>query len=156
MSSKDSGKSNLIEIRDLLKLEMDKFTAINNEMIDNKSDFQKIGSNYNKYSQEVDKGRDHITQLKKREFFENMFVYIGFFFFYGCVAIVILRRFPLHKIIFWILSTFRRMLGFLQNQAENIPFFQNKNITSIVANITKNASSSINRTFANDIRKDDF
>ena len=42
--------SSLIEIRDILKEEMDKFNAINDEIIDNQHDFQKINDNYNKYN----------------------------------------------------------------------------------------------------------
>ena len=94
-------RSNLVEIRDLLKGEMDKFKAINSEIYDNQSDFSKISDNYSKYSNEIDKSKNHITELKKREFFENLFVYIGFYFFFACVAFVLLKRFPVHKIIFF-------------------------------------------------------
>ena len=38
---------------------------------------------------------------------KNLFVYIGFYFFFVCVAIVLLRRFPLHKIIFGIVRLTR-------------------------------------------------
>ncbi|MCQ2818209.1 MAG: hypothetical protein MJ252_13160 [archaeon] len=140
MSNDQNGKTNLIEIRDLLKLEMDKFTSINSEMIDNKSDFEKIGKNYEEYSGKIDKGRDHITQLKRREFFENLFVYIGFFFFYGCVAIIILRRFPIHKIIFFFISLFKKTLlkitGLIPNQKDlNITFEQNNKNGNINMNL---------------------
>ena len=80
--SKDDNKSNLIEIRDILKNEMDKFKAINNEIVLNQNDFGKIGNNYNKYSNEIDKSKEHINKLKRREFYENLFVYIGFYFFF--------------------------------------------------------------------------
>ena len=43
--SKDKNSS-LMEIRDILKEEMDKFTAINDEIIDNQNDFEKITDNY--------------------------------------------------------------------------------------------------------------
>ena len=90
--------SSLVEIRDILKEEMDKFTAINNEIIDNQSDFEKITDNYNKYDNLIDKSRSHITDLKKQEFLENLFVYIGYYFFFCCVIYVLLKRFPIHKI----------------------------------------------------------
>ena len=86
---------------------MDKFKTINTEIIDNQHDFGKIGNNYTKYSSEIDKSREHINKLKRREFYENLFVYIGFYFFFVCVAIVLLRRFPLHKIIFGIVRLTR-------------------------------------------------
>lgn len=107
MSNSKENKSNLIEIRDILKNEMDKFKTINTEIIDNQHDFGKIGDNYTKYSSEIDKSREHINKLKRREFYENLFVYIGFYFFFVCVAIVLLRRFPLHKIIFGIVRLTR-------------------------------------------------
>lgn len=99
MSNSKENKSNLIEIRDILKNEMDKFKTINTEIIDNQHDFGKIGNNYTKYSSEIDKSREHINKLKRREFYENLFVYIGFYFFFACVAFVMLKRFPIHKII---------------------------------------------------------
>ena len=144
MSNTETPKSNLIEIRDLLKIEMDKFTAINSEMIDNKNDFEKIGNNYQKYSKEIDKGKDHITQLKKREFFENAFIYFGFVFFYCCVAYIVLKRFPLHKIILFLGNTLKRCLSFLKNFIENNPILQMINsMTNIsyVSNKTENVSN---------------
>ena len=39
MSNKSKKKSSLIEIRDILKGELDKFTAINSEVINNQNDF---------------------------------------------------------------------------------------------------------------------
>ena len=99
MNNDKERKANLVEIRDILRNEMDKFHSINSEMVDNQNDFGKIGINYHKYSNEIDKAREHITKLKKREFFENLFVYIGFVFFFICVGIVMLRRFPFHKIV---------------------------------------------------------
>jgi hypothetical protein len=80
MSNKSKKKSSLIEIRDILKGELDKFTAINSEVINNQNDFEKIHENYEKYDVSIDESRNHITKLKKREFYENLFVWIGFFF----------------------------------------------------------------------------
>lgn len=141
MANKESAKTTLIEIRDLLKLEMDKFTAINSEMIDNKNDFQKINTNYQKYSSQIDKGREHINQLKRREFFENLFVYIGFVFFFCCVAIVILRRFPLHLLVLRVVSFFHKIVSYLNNLVKDSPVFEmakeniKENITTIKEDI---------------------
>ena len=102
--------SSLIEIRDILKEEMDKFTAINEEIIDNQNDFEKITENYNKYNTLIDKGKSHITDLKKQEFYENLFIYIGFYFYFCCVIYVLLKRFPIHKIAFFFFKLIFRIL----------------------------------------------
>ena len=93
--------SDLIEIRDLLEEEMNKFNAINDELIDNQNDFEKISENYNRYNNLIDKGHTHISDLKRQEFYENLFVYFGFYFFFGCVIYVLSKRFPIHRIIFF-------------------------------------------------------
>ena len=130
--------SSLIEIRDILKEEMDKFTAINNEIIDNQNDFEKITDNYNKYNTLIDKGKSHITDLKKQEFLENLFIYIGYYFFFGCVIYVLLKRFPIHKIIGFIFRIIKRIIMlFLGNK-------DGKNIESTVGNFTN--STIINQT----------
>ena len=95
--------SSLMEIRDILKEEMDKFTAINDEIIDNQNDFEKITDNYNKYNNLIDKGSSHISDLRKQEFMENLFIYIGYYFFFACVIYVLLKRFPIHKIFMFFL-----------------------------------------------------
>ena len=61
--------SSLLEIRDILKEEMDKFNAINDETADNQNYFEKITDNYNKYNNLIDKGKSHITDLKKQIFY---------------------------------------------------------------------------------------
>ena len=106
-------KNNLVEIRDLLKNEMEKFNAINNEVVENQHDFDKINKNYNIYNDKINKGRKNIDKLKKQEFYENLFVYVGFYFFFICVGIIFLRRFPLHKIIFFILNQIKKIFYFL-------------------------------------------
>ena len=106
-------KNNLVEIRDLLKNEMEKFNAINNEVVENQHDFDKINKNYNLYNEKINKGKKNIDLLKKQEFYENLFVYVGFYFFFICVGIIFLRRFPLHKIIFFILNQIKKLIYFL-------------------------------------------
>ena len=112
--------SSLMEIRDILKEEMDKFTAINNEIIDNQNDFEKIHDNYTKYNTLIDKGKSHITDLKKQEFYENLFIYIGYYFFFLCVFIVLLRRFPVHKIFIFVLKLIYKiiMMFFPKNEED--------------------------------------
>ena len=106
-------KNNLVEIRDLLKNEMEKFNAINNEVVENQHDFDKINKNYNLYNEKINKGKKNIDLLKKQEFYENLFVYVGFYFFFFCVGIIFLRRFPLHKIIFFIFNQIKKLIYFL-------------------------------------------
>ena len=121
--------SSLIEIRDMLKEEMDKFTAINDEIVDNQNDFQKINDNYNKYNNLIDKGHTHVSDLKRQEFYENLFVYIGFYFFFFCVIIVLLKRFPIHKIIFFVLKILRKIITmFIPSKKGSIANFDNSSI----------------------------
>ena len=124
--------SNLIEIRDLLKEEMDKFTLINNEIVDNQNDFEKISENYTKYSNRIDKSKSHISDLKKQEFLENLFIYIGFYFFFGCVIYVLLKRFPIHKIIFFTLRIFKNIVGFFIPFHKSNVVVNNTTITTLV------------------------
>ena len=113
--------SSLVEIRDILKEEMDKFTAINDEIIDNQNDFEKINDNYNQYNNLIDKGHTHISDLNKQEFYENLFVYIGFYFFFGCVIYVLLKRFPIHKIIMFAFKLLYKIISiFFPNKKGNI------------------------------------
>ena len=121
--------SSLVEIRDILKEEMDKFTAINDEIIDNQNDFEKINDNYNQYNNLIDKGHTHISDLKKQEFYENLFVYIGFYFFFGCVIYVLLKRFPIHKIIMFAFKLLYKIISiFFPNKKGNIVDNNNNNI----------------------------
>ena len=108
--SKEKKNSSLIEIRDILKEEMDKFTAINNEIIDNQNDFEKITENYNKYDNLIDKGKSHITDLNRQEMIENLFIYIGFYFYWACVIYVLLKRFPIHKIIGFLFKILKKII----------------------------------------------
>ena len=121
--------SSLIEIRDMLKEEMDKFTAINDEIVDNQNDFQTINDNYNKYNNLIDKGHTHVSDLKRQEFYENLFVYIGFYFFFFCVIIVLLKRFPIHKIIFFVFKILHKIITmFIPSKKGSIANFDNSSI----------------------------
>ena len=126
---KKKKNSSLVEIRDILKEEMDKFTAINDEIIDNQNDFEKINDNYNQYNNLIDKGHTHISDLKKQEFYENLFVYIGFYFLFGCVIYVLLKRFPIHKIIMFAFKLLYKIISiFFPNKKGNIVDNNNNNI----------------------------
>ena len=121
--------SSLIEIRDMLKEEMDKFTAINDEIVDNQNDFQKINDNYNKYNNLIDKGHTHVSDLKRQEFYENLFVYIGFYFFFFCVIIVLLKIFLINKIIFFVFKILRKIITmFIPSKKGSIANFDNSSI----------------------------
>ena len=109
--SKEKKNSSLIEIRDILKEEMDKFTSMNNEIIDNQNDFEKITENYNKYDNLIDKGKSHITDLNRQEIIENLFIYIGYYFFFACVIYVLLKRFPIHKIIGFFFKLLKKIIS---------------------------------------------
>lgn len=103
MSNKDDQKqktSGLVEIRDMLKGELNKFSTINLALKETTEGFNKIDSTYTNYGSEIDVSRNHIMKLKRREFFENLFVYIGFVIYLCCVAYVLLKRFPIHRLVY--------------------------------------------------------
>ena len=118
--SKEKKNSSLIEIRDILKEEMDKFNVINDEMVDNQSDFQKINDNYNQYDTLINKGHTHISDLTRQEYIENLFIYIGFYFFLCCVFYVLHKRFPILKIITFLLKLIYKTIFFFIPHKKNI------------------------------------
>ena len=98
------------EIKDILEEQMTQFEAINDEIIDNQNDFEKIRENYNKYNNLINKGKSHVSDLERRELYIFLFVYSSYFFFWGCVIFVIYQRFPIHKMIFFIFNLFYRII----------------------------------------------
>ena len=138
--SKEKKNSSLIEIRDILKEEMDKFKVINDEMVDNQSDFQKINDNYNQYNSLIDKGHSHISDLTRQEYIENLFVYIGFYFFLACVFYVLHKRFPILKIFTFLLKLLYKIISFF------FPHKHDKNaiIYNSIINGTNSTNSSLN------------
>lgn len=104
--STDKGKAGMVEIRDVLKNEFQRFAGINSVLKDTSDGLNKIDNTYTHYSSEMDTAKTHILKLKRREFFENMFIYIGLIFFIICVAYVWLKRFPLHKIVYLVYYIF--------------------------------------------------
>ena len=129
MSGKNN--SNLVEIRDLLKEEMDKFNAINDEIIENQNDFQKISDNYNQYNNLINEGGHHVNDLTKQEYYENMFLYFGFYFFFGCVIYVVSKRIPIHKIMMLALKLiYKFIMIFFPHKKEDTSISE-KNINNI-------------------------
>ena len=56
--------SRLMEIRDILKEEFKKFEEINNELIEQNDDLEKINENYLKYNKLIKEGHKHINNHK--------------------------------------------------------------------------------------------
>ena len=136
-----SNKSDLYEIRDMLKEEMDKFDAINDEIIENQNDFQKISDNYEQYNNLIDEGGSHVNDLTKQEYYENLFVYFGFYFFFGCVIYVVSKRIPIHKIIMLGFKfLYKIIMIFFPHKTENIP-------------VSEKSMSEINTSFINETNK---
>jgi hypothetical protein len=96
--------SGLNEIRSILKEQFKIFSQTSEVLKETSEGFNKIDNTYEHYESAIDKSKEEIRKLKRREFYENLFIYIGFCFFFLCVAIVMLRRFPLHKIIYLVYS----------------------------------------------------
>ena len=88
-----------MEIRDMLEEEMKKFDEINNELIEQNDNQEKINENYYKYNKLIDEGHERINDISNYEFYENLLVYISFKFFFGCVIYVLSTRFPIYEII---------------------------------------------------------
>ena len=128
--------SSLMEIRDLLKEEMDKFKAINEEISDNQSDFEKISNNYTKSNKLMDKAKSHINDLKNQEYWENIFIKFGQIFFMACVLYVISKRIPLHKIILLLFKMLYKIvkLLFSKNDESISSIGDNFNKTSLANN----------------------
>jgi hypothetical protein len=135
--------ADLIEIRDMLNKEVGKFQNVGKVLNQTSEGFNKVDQNYSKYENEIDESKKHINELRKKEFYENLFVYIGFGFFFCCVAWVILKRFPIHQIVFFIYSCLEYVFGILVASTQKIvELFSSKN----VANMTNVVNPVVNRT----------
>jgi hypothetical protein len=106
-------KTGMFEIRDVLKNEFQRFASINTVLKETSDGFDKIDETYETYGTEMDTSKTHLLKLKRREFFENMFIYIGFVIFFICVSYVMLKRFPLHRIIFFVYNILEMIVGYL-------------------------------------------
>ncbi len=140
--SSDKAKSGIIEIRDVLKNEFQRFASINTVLKDTSDGFDKIDDTYSTYSSEMDVAKNHIIKLKRREFFENLFIYIGLIFFFACVAYVWLKRFPLHKIIYLIVN----LLTFLINTTTSVVYSlmgDNKSVNATVSDLITQINNTV-------------
>jgi hypothetical protein len=137
----------LVEIRDILKKELNKFSNVQSTLQTTSDGFNKVDTNYSKYESEIDESKKHINELKRKEFYENLFVYIGFGFFMFCVAWVLLKRFPLHQIIFFIYSGIEYIMGIIISLYNNIiSYLQSQNTDVSITGFT-NTTTNIPNTF---------
>lgn len=144
----DKGK--IIEIRDVLKNEFQRFATISTVLKDTSDQFNKIDDTYTSYGSEMDTAKLHINKLKRREFFENLFIYIGLCFFFMCVIYVMLKRFPLHRIIYLIVDILQLVYSSGEYVVKNIiieKLQKNHNMTLNSNNtINPNISLKLNNT----------
>jgi hypothetical protein len=158
--------ADLVEIRDILKKELNKFSNVQATLQRTSDAFNKVDQNYSKYENEIDQSKKHINELKKKEFYENLFIYIAFGFFLCCVAFVLLKRFPLHRIIYLIYSTLEYLFGLLISSYKklmdiiNIPE-DNRLVNNTIGGIINNTTiqktihnnSLLNNTIIKDVAK---
>lgn len=177
-------KSNLLEIRDILKNELNKFSNISTTLKDTSEGLNNIDNKYHEYNREIEESKTHIIKLKRREFFENLFVYIALIFYICCLIYITLKRFPVHKILYlaYYILEFITRVSFLaynsikQNLNEtlnnktleiNESFtgigYNSSNITYMISNATEIVNNTIhnivefialNKTISNSIGND--
>ena len=92
-------------IRNSLKNIYETMNQIHEQMIEDENNFEIIENNYNNYKEEIHKGNNHINNLKKFEYYETLFLYFGFYFFFGCVFYVLYKRFPIHRIKLFLINS---------------------------------------------------
>ena len=103
----------LKELRDILKADMNKLKDINDKINEMRNNHQQIIKNYNDYYSLINKGKNNVNEITKQEYYENLFLYFGFFFFFGCVIYVISKRIPINKIIIFIFELIYKLFGFV-------------------------------------------
>jgi hypothetical protein len=138
-------KTGMFEIRDVLKNEFQRFASINSVLKETSDGFDKIDETYETYGTEMDTSKTHLIKLKRREFFENVFIYIGLVIFFICVIYVMLKRFPLHRIIFFVYNILEMIVGYLW-LSKNIVYDMILSSNKTFYNSTTN-SSNINTEF---------
>ena len=104
----------LRKIRDKLKEECEKFNLINEEINAMHNEYQQINDNYNNYINLINEGNNHTNEITNWEYYENLFVYFGFYFFFGCVIYVISKRIPINKIIIYIFESIYKLIDFFR------------------------------------------
>lgn len=152
-NERNKNTAGLFEIRDVLKNELTNFTNTANVLNIMSQKFNQIGSKYDEYGGAISESDKKIQKLKRQEFYENLFIYIGFIFYVLCVVYVFLKRFPLHRIIFafyylleYIIIYFYNLKGEYFNNNEiwnNSTNNFSRNLSSIIIN------STLNNTFIN-------
>ena len=93
----------------------DKFEEITNETIEQQDDLKKIEGNYIQYNNLIEKGNNTTNNITNREYYETLFLYFGFYFFFGCVIYVLLKRIPIHKIIMYFFEITHKIINFNKN-----------------------------------------
>ena len=143
-------KSGFVEIRDVLKNEVQRFSSINTILVEGSSEYNKIDKVYSSYGSEMDVSKNHILKLKRREFFENLFIYIGMIIYFSCVAYVMLKRFPVHRIIFFVYYILESIVGGVWDVKEYVLLNYIINNTTSTLNITNATNSSyFNELYSN-------
>ena len=153
-SNKDDNKkkSNLLEIRDILKNELNKFSNISTTLKDTSEGLNNIDSKYIEYGREINESKTHIIKLKRREFFENLFIYIALIFYTSCVIYITLKRFPVHRIILVIYNICEYILCFSSELYMRISL----NISGFSANLTNLNNENYNRSVLTEDLKNNF
>lgn len=146
-------KSEIFEIRDILKNELNKFSNISSTLKETSDELNNIDGKYNEYSKEIDESKTHITKLKRREFIENIFIYIAFVFYILCLVYVSLKRFPLHKIIFLVYSLLEMICGWLNLIGENLNLIYKSSIQNFNGTNVSDLLKVINHTALNLIKE---
>lgn len=100
--------SDLSEISDIIRSGTNNFNEIRNTLNKTTDKLNKIENTMENYDGEIEESRKHVNKLKLREYYENLFIYIGFYFFLICAAYILLKRFPLSLI-------FRTLWYFINN-----------------------------------------
>ncbi len=136
-------KSKMLEIRDILKNQVRIYSNLHETLTTTSKGFDKIDDAYTAYESEIGISGSHISKLKKREFYENLFIYIGFVFFFMCVAYVLLKRFPIHHLLYMVYYSVEYILTllsstyFLINQHFRKLLLNDSNITNITGGGTE-------------------
>jgi hypothetical protein len=125
-------KSKMLEIRDILKNQVKIYSNLHETLTTTSKGFDKIDDAYSAYGSEIGISGSHITKLKKREYFENLFIYVGFVFFFICVALVLLKRFPIHHLLY----TIYNLLDFILSSLSSTYSLINQHFFKILLNNT--------------------
>ena len=152
--------SDLAEIRDIIKNRASNFNEINETLRKTTDGLNKIENTYTIYGEEIDDSRKHINKLKRKEFFESLFIYIGFYFFLSCACYIILKRFPLslilrtiyfsiYSIIDYCYSFFNSFNNYINEQVNNTLLNNTIPMNTTIKRVVKNATKIIKNNISN-------